>query len=57
LNEFDAFIQVTDFGVSRHFAEERQKTQITLKQLAKSQSRGIVTKTEGTEGTSHSVFT
>lgn len=48
LVDLEGNIKVTDFGVSRHFAEERQKTQITLKQLAKSQSRGIVTKTEGT---------
>lgn len=41
-------LKVSDFGVSRHFVEERKKDKISLKQLAKSQSRGKVTNTEGT---------
>jgi len=48
LVDFNGTLKVTDFGVSSHFTEEKRKTAINLKQLARSKSRGIVSKTEGT---------
>ena len=48
LVNFNGTLKVTDFGVSSHFTEEKRKTAINLRQLARSKSRGIVSKTEGT---------
>lgn len=44
----DGVLKISDFGVSSHFAEEKSKLSVGLRQLARSKSRGAVNKTEGT---------
>jgi [calcium/calmodulin-dependent protein kinase] kinase len=41
-------LKISDFGVSSHFAEEKIKMSVGLRQLARSKSRGAVNRTEGT---------
>jgi serine/threonine protein kinase len=47
LVDLNGNLKVTDFGVSSHFTDEKRKTAVNLKQLARSKSRGFVSKTEG----------
>jgi len=45
LVDFNGNLKLSDFG---HFSSDRHKKSISLKELKKSTSRGIITKTEGT---------
>mmetsp|Transcript_6586 Transcript_6586/g.10758 ORF Transcript_6586/g.10758 Transcript_6586/m.10758 type:complete len:794 (-) Transcript_6586:257-2638(-) len=48
LIDFDGKLKLSDFGVSVHFENDRQKESISMKSLARSTSRGRVQATEGT---------
>jgi serine/threonine protein kinase len=48
LVDFNGKLKLSDFGVSSHFENDRKKSAISLVALARSKSRGSVSKTEGT---------
>ncbi len=48
LVDFNGSLKLSDFGVSSHFENDRKKSSISLVALARSKSRGSVSKTEGT---------
>lgn len=48
LVDFNGKLKLSDFGVSSHFENDRKKSSISLVALARSKSRGSVSKTEGT---------
>lgn len=48
LVNFNGQLKLSDFGVSSHFENDRKKSSISLVALARSKSRGSVSKTEGT---------
>jgi serine/threonine protein kinase len=48
LVDFNGQLKLSDFGVSSHFENDRKKSSISLVALARSKSRGSVSKTEGT---------